>query len=70
MDIPAGSNAAVALGAEGVGLVAATLVCLFWILIPLLMKGASTLLTVFLVCAYITVVTMVILPPFTLQLLT
>ena len=40
---------------------AVTLVCLFWILIPLLMKGASTLLTVFLVCAYITVVTMVIL---------
>ena len=40
---------------------AVTLVCLFWILIPLLMKGAPTLLTVFLVCAYITVVTMVIL---------
>ena len=40
---------------------AITLVCLFWILIPLLMKGAPTLLTVFLVCAYITVVTMVIL---------
>ena len=38
-----------------------TLVCLFRILIPLLMKGAPTLLTVFLVCAYITVVTMVLL---------
>ena len=45
---------------RAVGL-AVTLVCLFWILIPLLMKGAPTLLTVFLVCAYITVVTMVIL---------
>ena len=29
-----------------------TLACLFWILLPLLMKGAPTLLTVFLVCAY------------------
>lgn len=40
---------------------AVTLVCLFFILIPLLMKGAPTLLTVFLICAYVTVVTMVIL---------
>ena len=29
-----------------------TLACLFWILLPLLMKGAPTLLTVFFVCAY------------------
>ena len=48
-------------GAKSLAALAVTLVCLFWILIPLLMKGASTLLTVFLVCAYITVVTMVIL---------
>ena len=38
-----------------------TLACLFWILIPLLMKGAPMLLTVFLVCAYVTVVCFVIL---------
>ena len=48
-------------GAKSLVALAVTLVCLFWILIPLLMKGASTLVTVFLVCAYITVVTMVIL---------
>lgn len=48
-------------GAKSLVALAVTLVCLFWILIPLLMKGAPTLLTVFLVCAYITVVTMVIL---------
>ena len=48
-------------GVKSLVALAVTLVCLFWILIPLLMKGASTLLTVFLVCAYITVVTMVIL---------
>ena len=48
-------------GAKSLVALAMTLVCLFWILIPLLMKGAPTLLTVFLVCAYITVVTMVIL---------
>ena len=45
---------------RAVGL-AVTLACLFYVLIPLLMKGAPTLVTVFLVCAYITVVTMVIL---------
>ena len=39
----------------------AVIVGLFLLLIPLLMKGAPTLLTVFLICAYITVVTMVIL---------
>ena len=38
-------------GAKSLVALAVTLVCLFWILIPLLMKGASTLLTVFLVCA-------------------
>ncbi len=41
-----------------------TLACLFWILIPLLMKGAPTLLTTLLVCAYITVVTLTILGGF------
>ena len=48
-------------GAKSLVALAITLVCLFFIMIPLLMKGAPTLLTVFLVCAYITVVTMVIL---------
>ena len=48
-------------GAKSLVALAVTLVCLFFILIPLLMKGAPTLLTVFLICAYITVVTMVIL---------
>ena len=48
-------------GAKSLLTLGFTLVCLFWILIPLLMKGAPTLLTVFLMCAYITVVTMVIL---------
>lgn len=38
-----------------------TLLCLFKILIPLLMKGAPTLPTVFLVCAYIAVVSLTIL---------
>ena len=36
-------------GAKSLVALAVTLVCLFWILIPLLMKGAPTLLTVFLV---------------------
>ena len=48
-------------GAKSLVALAITLACLFWLLIPLLIKGAPTLLTVFLVCAYITVVTMVIL---------
>ncbi len=48
-------------GAKSLVALAVTLVCLFFVMIPLLMKGAPTLLTVFLVCAYITVVTMVIL---------
>ena len=38
-----------------------TLACLFWILLPLLMKGAPTLLTVFLVCAYAAAVCFVLL---------
>lgn len=38
-----------------------TLICIFFILIPLLMKGYPTLLTVFLMCAYVTVVCFVIL---------
>ena len=38
-----------------------TLACLFFILIPALMKGTPTLPTIFLVCAYITVVTLAIL---------
>lgn len=48
-------------GAKSLVALALTLACLFWLLIPLLIKGAPTLLTVFLVCTYITVVTMVIL---------
>lgn len=48
-------------GAKSLVALAITLACLFWLLIPMLIKGAPTLLTVFLVCAYITVVTMVIL---------
>ena len=40
---------------------AVTLVCLFWVLLPALMKGAPTLLTVFAVCAFIAVVTLTIL---------
>lgn len=38
-----------------------TLACLFGVLIPALMRGAPTLLTVFLTCAYIAVVTLAIL---------
>lgn len=38
-----------------------TLICIFFILIPLLMKGYPTLLTVFLMCAYVAVVCFVIL---------
>lgn len=37
-----------------------TLACLFFVLIPLLMKGAPTLPTVFLVCAYVAVVSLTI----------
>ena len=38
-----------------------TLLCLFKLLIPMLMKGAPTLLTVFLTCAFISVVSLTIL---------
>ena len=38
-----------------------TVLCLFYILFPLLLRGAPTLPTVFLVCVYITVVSFVIL---------
>jgi uncharacterized membrane protein len=38
-----------------------TVICLFGILIPWLLKGAPTLLTVFAVCVYITIVTLTIL---------
>ena len=38
-----------------------TLACLFFVLIPALLKGAPTIFTTFMVCAYITVVTMAIL---------
>ena len=38
-----------------------TLLCLFKLLIPALLKGAPTLLTVFLVCAYIAVVSLTVL---------
>lgn len=38
-----------------------TLVCLFWLLIPMLMKGFPTLATVFLICAYVAVVSFTIL---------
>lgn len=38
-----------------------TVACLFWMLIPLLMKGAPVILTVFLVCSYVTIVCFVIL---------
>lgn len=38
-----------------------TLICLFWLLLPMLMKGFPTLLTVFLICAYVAVVSFVIL---------
>ena len=40
---------------------AMTLLRLFWVLLPALMKGAPTLVTVFLVCAWIAVVTLTIL---------
>lgn len=38
-----------------------TLACLFWILLPLLLKGAPTLPTVFFICIYVTVVSLTIL---------
>ena len=38
-----------------------TLICLFWVLLPALMKGAPTLLTVFLCCVWVAVVSLTIL---------
>lgn len=38
-----------------------TVLCLLWILLPLLLRGAPTVLSTFLVCAYITVVSFTIL---------
>ena len=38
-----------------------TLICIFLILLPMLMKGFPTLLTVFLICAYVAVVSFTIL---------
>lgn len=48
-------------GAKSLVGLAITVVCLFWILIPMLMKGAPTLLAVFLVCAFVAIVSFVIL---------
>ena len=48
-------------GAKSLVGLAITLATLFLVLIPALMKGAPTLLSVFLACAYITVVTLAIL---------
>lgn len=48
-------------GAKSLLGLAITLVCLFGVLIPALMKGAPTLPAVFLVCTYITIVSLAIL---------
>lgn len=48
-------------GAKSLLALGFTLACLFLILIPALMKGAPTLPTVFLICAYIAVVTLAVL---------
>ena len=48
-------------GAKSLAGLLITLACLFWFLIPALMKGAPTLLTVFLTCAFIAVVSLTIL---------
>ena len=48
-------------GAKSLVGLALTLACLFWVLLPLLMKGLPTLPTVFFLCAYIAVVTLTIL---------
>ena len=48
-------------GAKSLVGLAVTLACLFWVLLPLLMKGAPTLPTVFLICTYIAVVSLTIL---------
>lgn len=48
-------------GAKSLVGLAITLACLFWILLPLLMKGLPTLPAVFLLCAYIAVVSLTLL---------
>ena len=48
-------------GAKSLLALVITVLCLFYILLPLLLRGAPTLLTVFLTCVYITVVSFVIL---------
>ena len=48
-------------GAKSLVGLAITVVCLFWLLIPMLMKGAPTLPTVFLMCALVAIVSFVIL---------
>lgn len=48
-------------GAKSLLALVITVLCLFYILLPLLLRGAPTLPTVFLVCIYITVVSFVVL---------
>ena len=48
-------------GAKSLVGLAITLACLFWILLPLLMKGLPTLPAVFLLCAYIAIVSLTLL---------
>ena len=47
-------------GAKSLVALAVTLVCLFGVLLPTLMKGANTLLMTFIVCAYVAVVSLTI----------
>lgn len=47
-------------GAKSLAALAVTLVCLFGVLLPSLMKGANTLLMTFIVCAYVAVVSLTI----------
>lgn len=48
-------------GAKSLISLVITLICIFLILLPMLMKGFPTLLTVFLICAYVAVVSFTIL---------
>lgn len=47
-------------GAKSLVALAVTLMCLFGVLLPALMKGANTLLMTFIVCAYVAVVSLTI----------
>ncbi len=47
-------------GVKSLAALAVTLVCLFGVLLPSLMKGANTLLMTFIVCAYVAVVSLTI----------